>query len=793
MFECVNVDVLNKLSKLTLTQYDYLMSKSTTKRHNEYDNREEYTKLIKYCKAYKCHLELGRKGLQQDYYQLKGEFGRLQARKPSIQRLFNGIRGILCDDMMIDIDINNCHPQILYNLCKKYDIECNYLSEYIDNRDVRLQELMDNYNLNRGQAKVYFLKCINKDNLTTKIEKKLVKNNSFFQKFDLQTNKIIKKLAKIYKKDKRFSEWYEDKSYNTNGKFFNLVLQDMECNILIDAMKNIIVKNDEFDEFNDWSRIGVLMFDGCMINKRNDKGELIDYYNLIERLNNYFEDKGGYKWSIKPHTTELLQHLNELELKPNKDFHIADDIIEIVNHILQEPLKDKLVKCNGVIYFMNEHKIEFNEKMIKYELFDFITEQDYYMTTIVNEKEKRVNVSKTPNHIKNIIEGLICKCKKNNNFISDVWDYTQYKIFFKNGYYDFKENKFISGIFNKTFIKINKNYGKSNNDKLRKEINEKIFNPIFTIDDNHNKDERTQLLNYFKYTVGQYLAGNIELKRWTLLQGFRNSGKGIIGDLLKNAFEGYVMTTNSSNFSYKKNNNDSQKILSWLIDYEFVRLALTSEITISDDEKLDGNMIKKFTSGGDYISARKNFQDEKEFKIQSSLIVCCNDCPKIEPNDALEFCDEYQMKSKFIDDDFDDVKFNGFSYYPKDNTLKSEFLKRDDVINEIINIFIESYYNKCEYPKELKRELKNDDDNEYLILKELFEFTTKNEDFIDNKELKLLLKDANITFTLKKAKMLLKEEGAKEYTYKNKRGLSCIKLNSDYDDDDDEHDLNIGV
>jgi len=786
MFECVNVDVLNKLSKLTLSQYDYLMSKSTTKRHNEYDNKEEYTKLMKYCKSYKCDLNLGRKGLKQDYYQLKGEVGRLQARKPSIQRLFNGIRGILCDEKMIDIDINNCHPQILYNLCKKHDIECNYLSEYIDNRDEKLQELMNQYNLNRGQAKVYFLKCINKDSITTKIEKKLVKNNSFFQKFDIQTNKIIKKLAKIYKKDKRFSEWYEDKNYNTNGKFFNLVLQDMECNILIDAMKNIIVKNDII---NDWSRIGVLMFDGCMINKRNDFGKIIDYGNLIERLNKYFEDKGGYKWSIKPHTTELLKWLDELELKDKKDFHIADNIIEIVNHILQEPLKDKLVKCNGVIYFMNDYKIESNEKMIKYELFDFITEQDYYMNTIVNERPKRVNVSKTPSHIKNIIEGLICKCEKNNNFISDVWDYTQYKLFFKNGYFDYKKNQFIKGNFNKTFIKINKYYEKSNNEKLRKEINDRIFNPIFTIDENQNINEREQLLKYFKYTVAQYLAGNIELKRWTLLQGFRNSGKGIIGDLLKNAFEGYVMTTNSSNFSYKSNNTDSQKALSWLIDYEFVRVALTSEITISDDEKLDGNMIKKFTSGGDYIMARKNFQDEKEFKIQSGLIVCCNDCPKIEPNDALEFCDEIQMKSKFIDDDFDDVKFNGFNYYPKDNTLKSEFLKRNDIINEIINIFIESYYIQSEYPKELRRELMNNDDNEYLIIKELFHFTNNSKDFIENKYLKDLLKNAQISFTLKKAKMLLKSEGAKEHTYKNKRGLCGIKLKDEYSDNEDYNDL----
>lgn len=779
IYEKVNIDILDMVSKLTLCQFDFLMSKSTTKRHNDYNNKDEYTKVLNYCKAYKGDLQLHRDGLKQDYYKVKAELGRLQASRPSIQRIFNGIRGILCSDNMIDIDINNCHPEILYNLCKKHDIDCEYLLEYINNREEKLQELMKYYSINRGQAKAYFLKCINKDELTIKIEKKFVKNNSFFTYFDIQTSKIIKKLSKIYKNNDRYKEFYVHKDYNTNGKFCNLILQDIECDILENAIYNVIKKDN--------IEIGVLMYDGCMVYKKND----YDYNELIKKLDNYFKDKGGYKWSIKAHTTELLDHLKSMNLKSNKDFYISDNIIEIVNHILLDPLKDKLVKCDGVIYFMNEYKIESNEKMIKYELYDFITEQDYYITSNVNGKDKRVNVSKIPTHIKSIVEGLMCKCEKNNNFISDVWNYTQYKLFFKNGYFDYKQNKFIDGIFNKTFIKINKNFTKSNNDKqsliLRKQINDKIFNPIFSIDEKHDIEERTQLLNYFKYTVAQYLAGNIQLKRWTLLEGMRNSGKGIMGDLLKNAFEGYVMTTNSSNFSYKKNNNDSQKILSWLIDYEFVRIALTSEISISDGESLDGNMIKKFTSGGDYISARKNFENEKEFKIQASLIVCCNDSPTIKPTDAKEFCDEYQMKSKFIDDnDFIKEKFNSYSYYPKDNSIKSEFLKRDDILNEIINIFIESYYNKFEYPKKLKAEIKNDDDDELAILVELFEFTKSNNDFIDNKELKVLLKDANISFTPKKAKMLLKDKGATEYTYKNKRGLSCIKLKTEYDSDEFE-------
>ncbi len=257
------------------------------------------------------------------------------------------------------------------------------------------------------------------------------------------------------------------------------------------------------------------------------------------------------------------------------------------------------------------------------------------------------------------------------------------------------------------------------------------------------------------YSTANYLSGNTSLKKWSLFQGLRNSGKGIIGDLLKNCFEKYIMTTNSGNFNFKKNVSDSQKNLSWLIDYRFVRIALTSEISIYDDIKLDGNMIKKFTSGGDYIMARKNFQDEMEFKIQAGLIVCCNDCPPIEPNDALEFCDEYDMKSKFIDNDFDEEdKIKGFTYYKKDNTLKDVFLKRDDIINEIINMFIESYYNEVDFPERIKKEndIDNLDDDQYKKLSELFIFTNDSTDVIKNEDLKMIIKNNSITFNNKKVK-----------------------------------------
>ena len=54
------------------------------------------------------------------------------------------------------------------------------------------------------------------------------------------------------------------------------------------------------------------------------------------------------------------------------------------------------------------------------------------------------------------------------------------------------------------------------------------------------------------------------------------------------------------------------------------------------------------------------------------------------------------------------------------------------------------------------------------------------------------MKENNISFTIKKVKMLLKTEGAKEKTYNNKRGLSFIKYGIEESDNED-NDLDFGV
>ena len=51
---------------------------------------------------------------------------------------------------------------------------------------------------------------------------------------------------------------------------------------------------------------------------------------------------------------------------------------------------------------------------------------------------------------------------------------------------------------------------------------------------------------------------------------------------------------------------------------------------------LDGALLKKVASGGDQIRARLLYHNATRFRLQGRLLMCANDMPDCQPDDALE-------------------------------------------------------------------------------------------------------------------------------------------------------------
>jgi hypothetical protein len=459
LFEKVNYSVAEKLSKINFNQFKDIFNLSTTKRHDDYDLMREYTKLKNYCK---CIIKSKNNHKVNYDYSKNKKIGRLQSIEPSIQRLYNGFRGVLCNGIMWDLDMCNCHLVLILNLCKKHNIKYNLLFDYIENREQFLSELMTDYDINRSMAKQVLLKSLNKIELTTKVNNKRVKIKSLFRKFDIELTEISKNLFEIYKNHDRYKK-YLTNDWNKEGKYINLVLCDME-NEYLQRARNILIDNGIKN------KNAVLMFDGFMIYSENRPKEYL--LNIIQILNNHFKNE-NIKWDYKEHNIELLDYINDLVIE-DVDFVESMNIIEIVEHILNGILKDRLYKDEYSFYYLNDDKIITNEKMIKSELYKLISKQNYFMFDAYKGKNgDMVNCSKIHKHINNIVDALLNNCESNINFINDIWKFTQFKLFFNNGYFDFKLNKFIECKNNKTFIKINKNYDGISNKEIRKQIYKK--------------------------------------------------------------------------------------------------------------------------------------------------------------------------------------------------------------------------------------------------------------------------------------------------------------------------------
>jgi len=749
--EKVNMDVCNKLNNISFTQFLELYENNKKDSENL---KNEYSKIKNYCKK----IIESNNNLKVEYEFNKNDFGRLYSNSISLQNLPSMIRGILCDGITLDLDQKNSSIKILIKECIKNGIEYKNLKNYDENREEYLVSLMNDLNIDKKEAKQLFISCLFKEDLTLTYgnKKKKIKNTAFLN-FDIETKKIINELYKIYEKD--YIKYLNKNDYNLKGKLCNLLIFKIENELLLKSIEFLKNKNIQ---------VHSLFFDGLQAYKG-----LYESSFILTEINNEFKGD-GMEWTYKSHNIELLEKLNKMEIKIIDSF-ISNNIIELGEYILNGVLKDKLIRCKNNIYYMGDYKIDDDLKEIEIKLYNFLSNQDYYIIKTL----KNFNISKEHIGLKQLVESIINKVNNNDSFINEVWDYTKNKIFFNNGFWDFNLNKFIQGNFNKTFKKINRDFKET--DEGINIIYEKCLNPIFSILNNDTKEdeERKQLRDNFIYRLGRALGGFIEDKIWFSIQGLRNCGKGFISDLLINTFEDLISTTNSSNFILKKSSDDTAKTQNFIVDCEFKRLLLTQEISLMNGEKLDGNLIKKFNSGGDVIQARKLHCNIKEFKIQCALMMFSNDEPEIMPMDAKEFCYEYQLKSKFIDEDFkEDDKIKGFHYFKKDGDIKSNF-KNEIILNAFSNIIFYSFKNPIKYPKEILKDLVSTDElDDTKKLMELFEITNNLNDKISNEELRFILKANEIKYTIKKVKLLLFGMGCNEFRTANKRGIQHIKLKS---------------
>ena len=704
------IHFLNTFTLKEIKQY-YSSCKNETERKQHLDNLKSF-----------CQTNIKNNGSVTRTYSYSltkslSSGGRLYSGN-SVQSLSKAVRGFLMKHTT-DIDMKNAHPVILKYICDKHKKRCPMLTEYIQNRDEILNEFGD-----REEGKTAYLCAIN-DNKSNK----KIKNRSFIQ-FDDEMKILQKEICSLPEYQCIKSSVPDDKKYNWNGSALNRILCMYENQILQSCISALEKRS---------LNIQVLMFDGLMIDGNHySDSELLNY--ITNYVNNEFIGL-NMEWAYK-------QHSNNIQMPD--DFQIPDKIDRLYAQndldaceLVFEKIKDDIVFCKGTLYYKKNH-IWINDEHVIFEmLVSYIQNLRIYMKTDRDD----VEYSHKFKSARDITHSLIGKVKSNmdNNWLKRSHSSSLGKILFNNGYFNFKTEKFYTfddNEFDKSII-----------------FTGKIHHDFEVFDIDYMNDIQQRIFyNTLGQSVGDFLILNLArglagdmMKRVLVGLGGTNTGKSVLTDSVANSFGDYFGSFNAENLAYRNTSSDEAQTMRWAMLLKNKRVIMSNEIKSTTD--LNGNMLKKISSGGDTLIGRNHCQSEEEFIMQPLAICLANDFPNIKPyDDAVE--ERLRVVSyikQYVDEPTNEFELK------KDEKVKDE-VKTLEYQKAFIGLLIREYILMKQnglQPEPLevikaKQDWINSDKSVIDSFKNDFEMTDLESDYVTSKQIEEWVKSKNLGITMKK-------------------------------------------
>lgn len=275
--EKIDIEALNRLIGSDLLRVFEEEDGVITKYWMEHYKNEKNL-LIAYRKKYKSFKT--KEGYVPVKYESKGSnYGRVYPDKSlSLCSFRKAIRHTLAKDYYEDIDIKNCHPVILLQICQSNGIMTPNLQSYVEQRREILDIFSKKYKCDEEEIKTLFIsimygagvqKWYRDHNIPPEEE------DAFFSRFKEEIDRIatfvVNSNPEMTKELKK-----RDKAYNEKGRILSYFCQDWERRILEVVYEYLCFKDVVKDN-------AVLCFDGLMIPK--------DKYNpdlLVELSNEVF-------------------------------------------------------------------------------------------------------------------------------------------------------------------------------------------------------------------------------------------------------------------------------------------------------------------------------------------------------------------------------------------------------------------------------------------------------------------------------------------------------------------------
>lgn len=345
--EPVDVEILDKLIHSDLLNDSFHNPVCKTYNDTEKHQLLKYKKLIKNGKA------------KIEYNKSKGiKWGRVSPKNcVGLFSLRRQLRHTLAKNHFVDIDIENCHPVLLHQICNSNNISCETLEDYVLNRHQHLERIMKNYEVDRDTAKNLFIRVLYLGHFENWIEDKKIKNkvsDDFVVKLEKELNNIchiiILNNPAVDKAVKKYKE-QNDKEYK-KCSVLSYYLQEYENQIL----EIIYEYCNKMNYIN--SNECVLCADGLMIPKSLYKPE------LLEQLKKLINEKFGFNLEF------VQKEMNQDYLNILDEHQVEDDD----NENDYEAIKFKFEKTNfKLLNPISYVTIDVNKELIVRKKTDFLS------------------------------------------------------------------------------------------------------------------------------------------------------------------------------------------------------------------------------------------------------------------------------------------------------------------------------------------------------------------------------------------------------------------------------------
>ena len=763
LVEYVNTNILHKLIHSNLLKQTFNNPFSSKCYDNEKQQLEKYFKMLK--------KDIHDKPLAEIIYKQSDiKYGRVFPKNSlGLFSLRREIRHTLARDYYIDIDIENCHPVLLYQLCQANNITCKYLKKYIDNRTEILNETMNIYKVSKDQAKQLYIQLLYFGSFDSWCKNHNIENNEplkFIVKFknELKTigEIIVGNNPKLSKAIEKRKEEQNIKDYNLKGSVCSYFLQEYESRILeaifLYLKEQNIINND-----------CVLCADGLMIPKDKYKPELLNDFNELIKNKLGFDLNFTQKEMNQGYTEEQVEEsfinsqyyieYNERLLERNQcneenENGVFNDL-EAAKKLYK--LYPYFVCCIGDLYvFDDETGLWTDKEEIIFKIISRFTEYLYLLT--INSKGEVKKTKKgygnTTTYKRQMIPELKSLCV-NNNWITETQHTSLNKLLFLNGFYDFKTSTFYNKydpniVF---YYKIYRNYDENKrDDNYIKDVLQRVI---------YNQLGET-VGNYFLLNIARGIAGDL-MKKFFFGLGDTNAGKSTIVKACSSSFGEYIGTFNGENLCFRNSSSDEAQQMRWALLLRYKRIIFSNEIKMNCE--INGNMTKKISSGGDALVGRVHGKLETEFIPHFLAVSFANDVPKIsgidtDPaiNNRLKFI---TYNKKFVDNPVNEFELK-IDENINNEILTNEFKEAFQfIIFDAYKNFIDNGKKDIE-PDEIKKfkyEWVGDGGEAKTINKflESFEITNNKDNFTLSKDIESWLINNKIGLTMTKFTMELKK------------------------------------